>query len=151
MKTILLILLPVLLKASITDTIPKMDTIYPIKVEINQNELICFSSKQGQAIFHTWQQLQSCKKVIEGKDSLITSVGKENSKLVEIAQNERVVSEAQKRKADLYYAIIEEKDKQLNLSKREGVINSLSNKGNIVHTAIFCTLAGFLLGWAIVN
>lgn len=126
--------------------ITSADSLYPIKVFAGDKELTCFEREQAQKIFAEWQTLQSCNKAIKGKDSLITSLKTEISLFDESEKFNSGIISSQYNKLVLMEGIIQEKNKQLTLAKREGIVSSLSNKRSVWNAIGLSAIGGLAIG-----
>lgn len=149
MKIFIFLLLPLITFGQTKEELRTADTLYPIKVFAGETELICFKKYQADRVYRDWQLLLNCNKAIGGKDSLITSLKTETQNLGELDQTNRALIDIQSRKIDLYESIIKEKNTQLTLAKREGLINQLSNKNKIWNVVAISVLTGLVTGYAI--
>lgn len=126
--------------------ITSADSLYPIKVFAGDKELTCFEKEQAMKIFAEWQTLQNCNKSIKGKDSLITSLKTEISLLDDSEKLNSGIIASQYNKIILMEGIIQEKNKQLTLAKRDGIVSSLSNKRSVWNAIGLSAIGGLAIG-----
>lgn len=126
-----------------------MDTIYPVKININDNELVCFKRDQAGKVFYDYQRLVNCLETLSIRDSINASLRVENSKLNQVVDNYRTIKSSLEKEVKLYEGIISEKDLQLKLKERENLVNNLKDQKKNWSLEIFVFLAGGLLGYAI--
>jgi len=126
-----------------------MDTTYPVKININENELICFKKDQAGRVFYDYQRLVNCLETLSIRDSINTSLRVENGKLNQVVDNYRVIKVSLEKEVKLYEGIIAEKDLQLKLKERENLVNNLKDQKKNWSLEIFVFLVGGLLGYAI--
>ena len=147
MKNYVLILITAFFSISTNaQEITSADSLYPIKVFAGDKELTCFEREQAMKIFAEWQTLQSCNKAIKGKDSLITSLKTEIGLFEDSEKYNSGIIASQYNKMVLLEGIIQEKNKQLTLAKREGIVSSLSNKRNVWNAIGLSAIGGLAIG-----
>lgn len=125
------------------------DTVYPVKLRFNNFDLNCFKPEQSEKIYKTYLLWENCKANSEIKDSNIVSLKKQADISNELLETNKGIITALSRKGELYESIIKEKDNQLKLKDREGLIKELKAKKPNYALEIFAFLAGGLLGYAI--
>ncbi len=147
LKTIIIFLLPVFIFAQQEEE--KVDTSYPIQLRLNNTELNCFKPEQTYKIYRTYLLYENTLDRLNGCDSINQSLIRENDKLGQVIENDKILLDFCNKKVKLYTDIVQEKDTQLKLKDRERLVTELRAKKANYTLEIFVFLAGGLLGYTI--
>lgn len=123
--------------------------VYPTSLRINDKELVCFKRDQVSKMYFDYQKFNNCIYTLMQRDSTLASLYRENGKLSEISENDRVIVNSLEKKVSLYEQIVQEKDRQLKLKDREILVGELKGSKTNWSLEILIFLTGGLIGYAI--
>ena len=149
MKYILFLFLLIISTQAQSQSGTSVDTVYPIKVKINNQEMTCFKPDQARRIAETINDLENCKKEAVYNDSTEASLLRELLLQQGIVNNDNSMIQALNKKNALYESIIKEKDVQLQLKDREKIVAELKSDKKNYALEILVFLTGGLIGYAL--
>lgn len=145
MKILFFIFIPFLLTGQSIDSL----TIFPIKLSLNNNELVCFKKGQIGQIYYDYQNFENCTKTLALRDLILASITRENAKLDSVIINDNTILLGQNKKIESLMNIISEKDKQLKLKDREMIVSEIRSGKTNWSLEIGIFLLGGLIGYAV--
>lgn len=125
------------------------DSIYPVKLIINKESLICLKPSQAVTIAEAINDLENCQKEVVYRDSSINSLTRETNIQQNIISNDAMLIQGLTAKTGLYESIIKEKDLQLKLKDREKLVTQLKSSNKNYSLEILLFLTGGLIGYAL--